>query len=71
MDHKQFLPVHMSQGWRRSWIRSIFITSASCTRDSGKTGSEEVLFTSASVLDKEEKLDQKHFLPVLPEEKLI
>jgi hypothetical protein len=35
-------------------------TSASCSRDSGKSGSEEVLFTSASVRDKEEKLNQKH-----------
>ncbi len=60
MDPKQFLRVHMYQGWRRSWTRGIFFTSASYTRDREKTGSE-VLFTSASVLDKEERLDQKHF----------
>ncbi len=56
----QFLPVHMHQGRRRSWTRSIFLTSASFTRDSGKTGSVEVIFTSASVPRMEEKVGQKH-----------
>ncbi len=76
MDYKQFLTVHMYQGWRTSWNRSSFFYLCICafhkeekldqkhvftSASWGKTGTEEVIFTSASVLGMEEKLDQKQF----------